>query len=209
MYRFFTITLFVLSITLSAQDKIAEEILNKLSLTTKSYNNIKLDFNFIFENKSQNIHDKRIGKLELQGDKFRLVIADQTIINDGKTQWIYLSDLNEVQIIKHELESEMMNLNKLFTIYENGYKYKYIGTKNKKGISLEIIDLLPEKSNPYIKVTLEINAVKKQLTKISIFDKNGGTYTYEVTAFTVNSDNLSPFIFNLSDYPDVDIIDLR
>ncbi|MDC0249691.1 outer membrane lipoprotein carrier protein LolA [Flavobacteriales bacterium] len=209
MRKLFISLLVSLSTSLFAQDKIAKNILNKLSKTTKSYRNIILDFDFIIDNKSQNIHNKQTGRLELQEQKFRLVIGNKTIINDGESQWIYLSDINEVQIIEAGPEDEMMNPNKLFTIYEKEYKYTYIGTKAKKGKELQIIDLFPEKSSSFIKVTLEVDAAKNQINRISMFDKNGGTYTYEITTFIVNQVNLSPFIFNSSNYPDVEIIDLR
>ena len=168
-----------------------------------------LDFDFILENKSQNIHEKQTGILELQKDKFRLVIANQTIINDGKNQWVYLTDMNEVQIMEHDPEDDMMSPNKLFTIYEEDYKYTYVGPESENGKRLQIIDLFPKESSPFIKITLAVDGAKHELNKITILDKNGGAYTYKITTFTTNSTNLAPFTFNLSDYPDVEVIDLR
>ena len=84
MNKLFTIALIALSTSIFAQDQVAKEVLDKLSTTTKSYKNMTVSFDFILENKSQHINDKQTGRLEMQEDKFRLVIADQTIINDGK-----------------------------------------------------------------------------------------------------------------------------
>ena len=209
MHKLFTALLVALSISLFAQDQVARDVLDKLSKTTKSYKNMIIDFDFILENKSQHINNKQTGRLEMQEDKFRLVIADQTIINDGKSQWVYLAAMNEVQIIEHDPEDDMMSPNKLFTIYEEDYKYTYVGAESENGKHLQIIDLFPEESNAFIKVTLAVDAAKNQLSRISIFDKNGGTYTYKVNTFTTNSTNLTPFTFNLSDYPGVEVIDLR
>ena len=209
MHKLFTALLVALSISLFAQDQVAKDVLDKLSKTTKSYKNIIVDFDFILENKSQNINDKQTGRLEMQEDKFRLVIADQTIINDGKSQWVYLADMNEVQIMEHDPEDDMMSPNKLFTIYEKDYKYTYVGAESENGKRLQIIDLFPEESSAFIKVNLAVDAAKNQLSRISIFDKNGGTYTYKINTFTTNSTNLTPFTFNLSDYPGVEVIDLR
>ena len=44
---------------------------------------------------------------------------NQIIINDGETQWIYLDDVNEVQIIEHDPEDQMMTPNNIFTIKNN------------------------------------------------------------------------------------------
>ena len=98
--------------------------------------------------------------------------------------------------------------NKLFTIYEEDYKYSYIGADSQKDKRLQIIDLLPKESGAFIKITLSVNTAKNQLHKITILDKNGGTYTYLVTSFESNT-NIVPFTFNIDDYPGVEVIDLR
>jgi len=116
--------------------------------------------------------------------------------------------MNEVQIMEHDPEEQMMSPNKLFTIYEEGYKYIYVGAEAEKGKRLQIIDLFPEESGAFIKVTLAVDAAKNQLHKITMHDKNGGTYSYLVTNFKSNT-AIAPFIFNTVDYPGVEVIDLR
>ena len=165
-------------------------------------------FDFIFENKSQNIKDVQQGTIVLQEESFRLTMEDQIIINDGENQWIYLADMNEVQIMKHDPEEQMMSPNKLFTIYEKGYKYTYVGAEAEKGKRLQIIDLFPEESGSFMKITLAVDAAKNQLHKIIMHDKNGGSYTYLVTNFKSNTD-VATFTFNADDYPGVEVIDLR
>ena len=208
MTKLLTTLLIALSTTLFAQDEVAKDVLDKLSATTKAYTNMTIGFDFIFENKSQSINEQQSGVLVLEGDNFRLEMNEQTIINDGESQWVYLKDINEVQIMEHDPEDDMMSPNKLFTIYEQGYKYTYGGAKAEKGKRLHSIDLFPEESGAFIKVQLLINAAKNQLHKIILFDKNSGTYTYLVTSFKSNTD-VKPFTFNATDYPGVEVIDLR
>jgi outer membrane lipoprotein-sorting protein len=208
MTKLFTILLIALGTTLFAQDQVAKDVLDRLSATTKSYKNMTVGFDFIFENKNQNINEKQKGILVLQEEMFRLEMEEQIIINDGESQWIYLADMNEVQIMEHDPEEQMMSPNKLFTIYEEGYKYTYVGTESQKGKRLQIIDLFPEESGAFIKVTLAVDAAKNQLHKITMHDKNGGTYAYLVTNFKSNT-AIAPFIFNTVDYPGVETIDLR
>ena len=208
MTKLFTTLLIALGTTLFAQDQVAKDVLDRLSSTTKSYKNMTVDFDFIFDNKNQNINEKQKGILVLQEEMFRLEMDEQIIINDGESQWIYLADMNEVQIMEHDPEEQMMSPNKLFTIYEEGYKYTYVGTESQKGKRLQIIDLFPEESGAFIKVTLAVDASKNQLHKITMHDKNGGTYAYLVTNFKSNT-AIAPFIFNTVDYPGVETIDLR
>jgi len=208
MTKLFTTLLIAFSTILFAQDQVAKDVLDRLSSTTKSYKNMTVDFDFIFENKNQNINEKQKGILVLQEEMFRLEMEDQIIINDGESQWIYLADMNEVQIMEHDPEEQIMSPNKLFTIYEEGYKYNYVGAEAEKGKRLQIIDLFPEESGAFMKITLAVDAAKNQLHKITMHDKNGGTYAYLVTNFKSNT-SIAPFIFNTVDYPGVEAIDLR
>jgi outer membrane lipoprotein-sorting protein len=139
---------------------------------------------------------------------FRLEMDEKIIINDGESQWIYLADMNEVTVMEHDPEDQMMNLNKIFTIYEEGYKYSYVGARSEEGKRLQIIDLFPIESGAFMKVTLAVDAAKNQLQKITILDKNGGSYSYIVTSFKSNT-TVSLFNFNTTNYPGIEIIDLR
>jgi len=208
MNKIFTILLIALSTILFAQDQVAKDVLDKLSAATKSYQNMTIGFDFILENTSQNIKENQKGILVLEDHNFRLEMDAQTIINDGESQWVYLADMNEVQIMEHDPEDDIMSPNKLFTIYEKGYKYTYVGAKAENGKRLQIIDLFPEESGEFMKVTLAVDAARNQLHKITIHDKNGGTYTYLITAFS-RDNTIEPFTFDATEFPGVEVIDLR
>mgnify|MGYP000008052397 FL=1 len=207
MNKITTILLLAISSTLFAQDPVAKEALDKLRATTKSYKNMTIGFDFIIENKSQNIKEIQQGILVLQEDNFRLEMDAQTIINDGESQWVYLADMNEVQIMEHDPEEEMTP-NKLFTIYENGYKYTYVGASSEKGKRLQLIDLFPEESGEFMKINIAIDAAKNEIYRIRMHDKNGGTYTYLVNSFKSNT-TIKPFYFDTEKHQGVEVIDLR
>ena len=57
------IILLAISLTLFAQDPVAKDALDKLRETTKSYKNMTINFDFIIENKSQNIKETQQGIL--------------------------------------------------------------------------------------------------------------------------------------------------
>ena len=209
MNKLLSLFLIAFSTTLLAQDQLAKNVLDRLSTTTQSYKNMRVSFDFIFENKNQKINEKQKGVLVLQDEMFRLEMDEQIIINDGENQWIYLTDMNEVQIMEHDPEEQLMSPKKLFTIYEeDGYKYSYVGAKSENGKRLQIIDLFPKESGAFMKVILAIDAAKNQLHKITMLDKNGGTYTYLITSFKSNT-IVESFNFNTTSYPGIEIIDLR
>ena len=208
MNKLIACLLIILNPSISAQDQLAKELLEKLSRTTKAYKNITIEFDFLLENKHQNIKENQQGTLIMEENKFHLTINNQIIINDGESQWIYLSDLNELQIIDHDPEESMMQPDKIFTIYEESYKYTYIGNEINNNKKLEIIDLIPEESQEFIKINIAINSVKNQLERVTLYDKNGSTYTYLIKSFKPNT-NTKPFYFNTANFPNLEIIDLR
>ena len=209
MNRLFLSILLITSIfECKGQDQIAKNILDQLSETTRLYENIRIEFSFELSNKTHNINDIQNGVLELEKNKFRILMQDQIIVNDGTTQWLYLKESNELQITENDPEENTMNPNEIFTIYEKGYKYQYIGKKNIDGKEYDIIDLFTEESSNFIKTTLTINTSKNQIKKIRMQDKNGGTYDYLINNFESNI-TLDEFEFESKKYPEIEIIDLR
>jgi len=193
----------------NAQDANAKKILEKLSSETKKQKNITIEFKFIFENNSQAIKESQKGKLIIENEKFILELDNQKIINNGETQWIYLSEENEVQIMDHDPQDDLLSPNKIFTIYENNYKHKLIKSEKLKNSTRHSIDLYPKKSEEFIKISLVINENKNiRLEKIIMQDKNGGTYSYLIEKFESNI-NKETFNFRVKDYKNIEVIDLR
>ena len=188
------------------QDEKAEKILKDLSANTKSYSYMDVDFDFIFINTSQDINESQKGNIKINQNKFRLDLNQQLIISDDSIQWIYLKESNELQIMEYDSQDEMISPNKLFTIYENGYKSQYIELKENN----HIIDLFPIESNEFKNIQLHIDQDKIQLKKIILFDKNGGSFSYSITKFITDKEiDENAFRFNEANYPDLEIIDLR
>ena len=166
---------------------------------------------FTFKNESQDIFEEQEGNIKIDSNRFRLEINKQIVISDGINQWIYLKEANEVQIMEYDAEDDMMSPNKLFTIYEQGYKSEYIELKEIDSKKIHIIDLFSIESNAFRKIQLQIDSNTLQLFNIILYDKNGGSFTYLITDFKTNfeKNNNNEFLFNLTEYPDVEVIDLR
>ncbi len=219
MNKLFFPLLFVIALSAGAQDSlitnkvdsVSSKILEDLSIQTKSYENIHVNFNFTFKNESQDIFEEQEGNIKIDSNRFRLEINKQIVISDGINQWIYLKEANEVQIMEYDAEDDMMSPNKLFTIYEQGYKSEYIELKEIDSKKIHIIDLFSIESNAFRKIQLQIDSNTLQLFNIILHDKNGGSFTYLITDFKTNfeKNNNNEFLFNLTEYPDVEVIDLR
>lgn len=200
----------IFAFNLSAQeDAKAKEILDKLSAKTKSYSTIKADFQYSLVNKTEGLNETQSGKIEIKGNSYLLNIQGQDIISDGKTIWTHLKESEEVQINSvSEDDEDGISPNKIFTLYETGFKYKFVDDKN----NIQTINLYPKdaESKPFHRITLMIDKTKNQISEVAIFGKDGTNTTYKIKSFTPNSAIPdSHFTFNKSKHPNTEIIDLR
>ena len=206
--------LFLLVATSYAQqDPKAKSILDKLSQKTRGYSSIKAEFNYTMLNESEGIDETQPGTVAIKGDKFYLKMAGQEMFCNGTTIWTHLVDAEEVKISEYEEDDEdAINPKSIFTMYESGFNYKFIKTFSEGGKSLHQIDLYPTNVDDvsYHTAKLFIDEVKMEIVKMTIYSKDGANYTYKIKSFTGNSTIPdSKFEFNQSQYPDIEVIDLR
>lgn len=200
--------LFILLIfpTLLTAQNSAKDILDKVSQKTASYQTIEAHFINSIISEAAGINESQKGTLYLQGDLYRLEMQGQTIISDGETNWIHLIEEEEVQIIEIDEEEEIISPSKMFTIYQEGYKYHFVEEKNNQ----YIIDLFPEKSGSFTKIELRVDKEKMHIIGFTLFDKSGNQYAYDVNQFIPNKKFEKNFFqFDASQHPNVDVIDLR
>ena len=199
-------------------DAKAKAILDEVAKQTRSYTSIKTEFTNISEKKVSNAENKvtesLTGILEMKGSRYKLSFKGQTIICDGKTQWTYIKESNEVQVNNAPDPNATDNINpvNVFTLYEKGYKYKYEGEETIGGVKADVINLYPldPEKKSFHTIRLTIDKAKKQIISVKIMNKNGTFNTLTVKGFTVNTDMPdSMFTFNKADYKGVEVVDLR
>ncbi len=192
-------------------DKKANDILNKLSAKMKTYINYKIEFVYTLENKTEKIKQSKNGTAIIKGDKYSLNVSGQRIISDGKTVWTYIPDADEVQINNvNPNDDDALNPSKLLSSYDKNYKAKLIKELNQGGVMTQIVDLVPIKGKNYFKVRLSIDKTKMQIISTEIYNKNGSTYMYKVSKFLSNLKIAdSEFTFKASDFPGVEVNDMR
>jgi outer membrane lipoprotein-sorting protein len=203
-------TLITLGIFSQEVDTKAKGILDKLSAKTKAYKTIKADFKFTITNKTEGINESQTGKIQIKGNKYFLSIAGQDVMCDEKSVYTILKDAEEVQIndLPDEDEEDFISPNKIFTLYETGFKYKYLKEENGE----HIINLYPKNSEEkdFHRLTLYIDKVKNQINLVKIFGKDGSTTTYTISTFTANSSIPdSKFTFDPATQPNYELVDLR
>lgn len=214
-YKFLFLTtisiLFFITSAFVNSDKDAGKILEKVSKNYKSYKTIKANFKIKIINKQNKSSQSEKGILYVKGKKFRVEMDGQEIYCDGKTMWTYLKDVNEVQISDYNAKKTDINPSEIFTVYEKGFLFKFIGEGKKGNIVTQQIELTPtDKKKPFFKVKLTIDKMAKKILDMTVLNKNGIESLYEITDFSPNL-NLedSFFKFDKKTKPGVVEIDLR
>ena len=186
-------------ISSNAQDsKTAEKILDKVSALLSTSEGIRIDFSG-----SEN------GFLLMKGEKFYLNNQSIQSWYDGKTQWSYLTDNEEVNIsTPTDEEIHAISPYHLLKNYNSDYTYIYIGKNKRKGKPVHEINLT-SKSEPMNHIKLFVSDENKPVA--ILFYRNNKLIS-EVNITSLQSDskmNDNLFRFDKAKYPQAEIIDLR
>ena len=201
MKRIFILgTLVLLSYCLYAQnDAKAAEILDKALVELSSSNGIRADF-----------EGTESGFLLLKGEKFYLNNGNIQSWYDGKTQWSYVADMEEVNI-SHPTPEELQGINPYYILmrYKTDFDYTYKGSQTKNGVKGHEILLTPKHSGNRDLIRVFIS-MKHQPLGMKI-EQNGQTISeINVTNYQKGQKlGDEKFRFNSSLYPNVEIIDMR
>jgi len=215
MKRFVSmIAALIVAINLMAQqDPKAKEILDKLSQTTKSYKTIQIEFSFTLENKKNNVNQTNEGQVTLKGKSYKLhmPVFNLEVFCDGTTSWSFNTEAKECNINNVEDNEGSLNPANIFTIYEKGFNYTYVGEENLAGKTVEVLDLFPtDKSKEFVRVRLSVDKVKSQIARAQTYNKDGNTYTLLLKTMKTNIELKDDYFkFEKTKYPGVSMNDMR
>ena len=195
---FFALLTLLLPYCLSAQTDKAKVVLDKVVSTLTKDGGIQIDF-----------EGTESGSITMKGEKFYLHSGQIQSWYDGKTQWSYVADTEEVNI-SHPTPEELQGINPYFILvnYQENFESSYKGMKTHEGKQVQEIVLAP-KGNAHEQITLWIS---KTNHPIYIKVENNGKPVSEIHVKNVRKQkeiNDHVFRFNKSLYPNAEIIDLR
>lgn len=193
-------------------DAKAQEILEKVSTFYKAQKSIDTEFSLSIINEDADINETQKGQLLVKGEKYKLMTDELIRVSDGYSIWTHFVNDQEIQITEFDPEEDELTPAKIFTIYEDGFKYQYNGLTDVEGNQLEEIALFPtDQDNPYDKIILSINPKTNLIVKANVFSRNGSLIVYKIFNCSFSNpieDNI--FTYNTTKLEDdVDIIDLR
>jgi outer membrane lipoprotein-sorting protein len=208
-----TISLMLISYCLSAQnDEKAVELLDQTAAKIEKYNSLQLEFVMYVENSQSMKQESHSGKAIYKSGNYKLDLMGQIVFSDGKTNWTYLKDADEVNITLNSQAENMLDPKTLLKDYKDYYKIKYISDKFEKNRPLVEIDLYPIKfdDKKYSRIVLKIDKTKNQIYSAKYVGKDGVNYLIEINKFVENpSISDADIKYNDSSFPDAEIIDMR
>ena len=199
------------AVSVFAQDAKAGAILDAMSAKYKNMKSFKADFTYAPVSASGKMGRMRSGKIAVKGVKFKLNMVGQEIYNNGSDIYSYVKETNEVNITEYDSsEDSQFSPANVYSIYKNGYNYRYKGGTTISGKSYDVVELVPKTSGYMSKLEIVVDKSTKEIKRWSIWDRNNSKTVFNIGSFTPNASlSDSYFNFNVASHPDVEVVDLR
>jgi outer membrane lipoprotein-sorting protein len=193
----FLITAVLISAATYAQT--ATSILDKAAATVTMKEGVKADF------KMSGSMGSTSGTIVIKGKKFHATTPEASVWFDGKTQWTYMKDNDEVNVsTPNESQLQAINPYNFINLYKKGYK----ATLNSSGNS-HVVHLTASSADRKIK-ELFITVDKKTYHPTQVKLLQGKKWTiFDITNLKKQATADAEFRFNTKDFPHAEIIDLR
>lgn len=137
---------------------------------------------------------------------YRVSVADQEVICDGKTVWQWNKTAREVAVTNMSTDDvDLMNPARLLKNYDKSFRAKYIRTD--EGVAL--VDLQPRSARSFHKIRLYMNEKSGQLQRMEVHKYDSSREVYEITEFKRASTLAAKFTFDPSQHAGVELIDMR
>jgi len=195
---------------MGSSDPEAKKILDAVSTKFKGYKTVQAKFTLKIENAAGKVLGTKNGSVFMKGTRYKINVSGQEIFSDGSNIWTYEKSSNEVTISKIDPSANAITPQKLFTnFYDKDFLYKLNGMVDIGGKKMQEIELTPiDKSKPFHKVLVYID--KSVINTTKIFEKTGNRYTYSVSGLKTDAAIAdATFLFDVSKYPGVEVVDLR
>ena len=200
-------------VTFAQKDAKAKDILDKASATFSKAGDLSAVFTMNIKDVANGINESSEGSIEIQGAKYHITMPDNEIWFNGKTQWVLQKSWEEVNISEpSEQEVQALNPGTIFSIYQKGCNYKYLGEKTDiKMRKVHEIELIPQnKKGDIAKIILQVGTTDFMPSMIHIHFTNKVENIIYIAKYQTNLTLTDAnFTFDKKEYPNAEIIDLR
>ena len=197
---------FLVSFPLQGQSpEVAKKLLDDVSETIASFENLSFDFSYVLENRQENIRQETTGSATIKGDQYKISFLGNEQLFDGEKTYTIISENEEITISSPDDDSGFgINPSELLVFYKAGYAYQWDIKQNVKGRPIQFIKLIPNEENREVKyLLLGIDMRTKVIYRLIEIGNSETRTTLTLknlrTNIPLNSDF---FTFDDSKYPD-------
>jgi len=205
--RVYQIIIFLfLSLSLKAQSpEAAKKLLDEVSKTIASFDNLSFDFTYVLENRQENIRQETNGFATISGNLYKVNFLGNEQLFDGEKTYTIVPENEEVTISSPEEGDDFgINPSELLVFYKSGYAYQWDIKQNVLGRPIQFIKLIPNQENKDLKyLLLGVDMNRKTIYRLIEIASSETRTTLTLKNLKTNT-TLSPdfFTFNSSKYPD-------
>ena len=183
----------------SSYAQTAKSVLDKAAATITAQQGVKADF------KMTTTTGNTSGTIAVKGKKFYATTPQATVWFDGKTQWTYMKNNDEVNVsTPTEAQLQAINPYNFINLYKHGYAYT-INTSDTN----YVVHLTANSTERKIKeLFISVSKSNYQPTQVKMLQGKKWT-TFDITNIKKQNIADSQFRFNSKDFPKAEIIDLR
>lgn len=194
------------------KDPKAKAILDQVSAKFRTYKTVSANFAYAISNAAGKVLSTKSGTVQMKGNKYAIKLGSTTIISDGVTIWNYDPTAKEVTVNSATASEGTITPQKLFTDFYNK-DFMYVMDKDGQvgGRAVNKIIMQPiDKNKPFARVYVAVDKATKNIISTTVVEKSGNRYVYNVSNFKSNlAIPDADFSFNQSNYPGVEVVDLR
>lgn len=193
-------TLMLLALVTNAQNATqARMVLDKTAKIVGNKNGASASFTISGK------YGKSSGSIAIKANKFVAHTPEAIMWYDGKTQWTYMKNNEEVNVTNPDpSKQQSMNPYAFISLYKNGYK---LGMKT-IGSNYQVHMTSLNKNKPIKEFYILINKNSYKPSQVKMRQSNGWT-TINIGSLQTKNLSDSMFRFNAKDYPQAEVIDLR
>lgn len=199
----FLIASFIFAVASFAQAMSASQVMDSAAKKIRSMKSVSATYDMTVDSEHMS------GTLVMSADKFHLSSDQIMAWYDGKTQWSYSADTNEVNIIEPTPE-ELVAINPFVIISSFKKSYKPVLLKSESGTYKIRLTPISPKGAQITEAVITLNANSFLPSYISITLDSGNKLNIKVKSIKtgVNYPH-STFVFNKKMLPKAEIVDLR
>lgn len=194
------------------QDPMAETILQAVSKKYKKLAGFRAEFRHESESNSGQPLGVAKGKITVSGSKYRLITETQTLLCDGKNVWAINPKAKEVTLADYEPDPDDITPDRIYTFYQKGYKYVFMGEVRVNGKVWQSIDIEPENLKKEIsKIRLFVDKTSQTITKWILFERGSNNReVFVVEKFEpLQKVESGTFVYSKKEFPGLKLVDIR